>query len=73
MIRVQFNKKPSFYDVEFKLQSADSVVLTGKKFPKKVDAGFMAYRLNGDILGDYSEYTEVEVIEGGYILRKRAD
>lgn len=69
MIRVKFNTSQSFYQVEFK-SSGDTVNLTGEKFPKKVNKGFKAYRLNGDFLGDYSEYTEAVAIEGGFAFSK---
>ena len=65
MIRVQFNKSNSMYQVDFKTISPSVVQLTGKKVPKNQN-GFKAYRLNGDFLGDYSEYTEIvaEVKDG---------
>ena len=58
MLRVQFNDKKSMQQVEFQRISDDVVQLTGKKVPKDT-SGFKMYRLNGEILGDYSEYTEI--------------
>ena len=58
MLRVQFNDKKSMQQVDFKTISPSVVQLTGKKVPKS-DKGFKVYRMNGDFLGDYSEYTEI--------------
>lgn len=69
MIRIKFNGNNSSYSADFKTEG-EAVVLIGKKFPKKMDKGFKVYRLNGDFLGDYSEYTECEPVEGGYAFRK---
>lgn len=58
MIRVQFNDSKKMIDADFKLLSENAVQLTGKKVEANT-SGFVAYRLNGDFLGDYSEYTNV--------------
>lgn len=58
MLRVQFNDKNSMQNVEFKTISDSVVQLTGKKVLRDT-SGFKMYRLNGDFLGDYSEYTEI--------------
>lgn len=58
MIRIQFNNSKSMYAVDFKTISPSVVQLTGKKVPANT-SGFKAYRLNGDFLGDYSDYTEI--------------
>lgn len=58
MLRVQFNDKLSVQTVDFKTISDTVVQLTGEKVPRST-AGFKAYRLNGDFLGDYSEYTKI--------------
>ena len=58
MLRVQFNDKNSMQQVEFKTISPSVVQLTGKKVLRDT-SGFKIYRLNGDFLGDYSEYTEI--------------
>lgn len=58
MIRVQFNDKKSMQEVNFKSISANVVQLTGKKVLKDT-SGFKTYRLNGEFLGDYSEYTVI--------------
>lgn len=58
MIRVQFNDKKSMQEVEFKTISSSVVQLTGKKVLRDT-SGFKVYRMNGDFLGDYSEYTEI--------------
>ena len=58
MLRVQFNDKNSMQQVEFKTISPSVVQLTGKKVLRDT-SGFKVYRLNGEFLGDYSEYTEI--------------
>ena len=58
MIRVQFNGKKSMQLAEFKNISPDVVQLTGNKIPK-CTSGFRVYRLNGDFLGDYSDYNKI--------------
>lgn len=58
MIRVQFNDKKSMQQVQFKTISSSVVQLTGKKVLRDT-SGFKVYRMNGDFLGDYSEYTEI--------------
>ena len=58
MIRIQFNNSKAMYPVNFKTISSDIVELTGKKVPRNT-SGFKAHRLNGDFLGDYSDYTEI--------------
>lgn len=58
MLRVQFNDKKSMQQVDFKTISPSVVQLTGKKVLRDT-SGFKMYRLNGDFLGDYSEYTEI--------------
>lgn len=71
MIRVQFNKTNSMYQVDFKIISPSVVQLTGKKVPKNQN-GFKAYRLNGDFHGDYSDYTEiVKEVENGLQFGKK--
>ena len=72
MLRVQFNDKKSVQEVEFKNVSDSVVQLTGKKVPKSTK-GFKMYRLNGALLGDYSEYTElVAEVENGLQYGKKA-
>lgn len=58
MLRVQFNNAKSMCQADFKMISPSIVQLTGKKIPRNTN-GFKVYRLNGDFLGDYSEYTEI--------------
>ena len=47
----------------------NTVKLTGNKL-KVNNSGFKAYRLNGDFLGDYSEYTKCMETEDGLIFEK---
>ena len=65
MLRVQFNDKKSMQQVNFKTISPTVVQLTGQKVLRDT-SGFKVYRLNGEFLGDYSEYTEIvaEVKDG---------
>lgn len=58
MLRVQFNDKKSMQQVEFKTISPTVVQLTGKKVLRDTSS-FKMYRLNGEFLGDYSDYTEI--------------
>lgn len=69
MIRVQFNDKKSMQNVEFKMISDSSVKLSGKKL-KENTSGFKAYRLNGDMLGDYSDFTKCTEDGEGFIFTK---
>lgn len=71
MIRIQFNNSNSMYPVNFKTISPGIVELTGKKVPRNT-SGFKAHRLNGDFLGDYSDYTEiVGEVENGLQFGKK--
>lgn len=73
MLRVQFNDKKSMQQVNFKTVSPSVVQLTGKKVPKDT-SGFKMYRLNGEFLGDYSEYTEIVAeVENGLQFGKNAN
>ena len=58
MVRVQFNDKKTMQEADFKTVSPSVVQLTGSKIPRS-NAGFKVYRMNGDFLGDYSEYTKI--------------
>lgn len=58
MLRVRFNDSKSMIEADFKMISEDVVQLTGKKV-KPNTSGFKTYRLNGVMLGDYSEYTKI--------------
>lgn len=58
MLRVKFNDKASMQDVNFEIVAPDVVQLTGKNVLRDT-SGFKMYRLNGDFLGDYSDYTEI--------------
>lgn len=58
MLRVQFNNSKSMIEADFKMISCDVVQLTGKKV-KPNTSGFKTYRLNGVLLGDYSDYIKI--------------
>lgn len=66
MLRVQFNDRKSIQQVDFKKVSTNTVELIGKKVPQST-AGFKIYRLNGEFLGDYSEYTKILSVLGNGI------
>ena len=57
MVRVQFKGDNRMYTAEFKSISSNVVQLTGN-IPRNT-SGFRVHRLNGDFLGDYSDYTEI--------------
>lgn len=63
MLRVQFNGNVTRQNVEFSRVSNNVVRLTGEKIPRKTE-GFMMYLLNGDFLGDYSDYTVIVADNG---------
>lgn len=73
MLRVQFNSSKSMYQAEFKRISPNAVQLTGKEIPRNT-SGFKVFRLNGDFLGDYSDYTEITAeVENGLQFGKRSE
>lgn len=72
MIRVRFKDDAAMHLAEFQRLSPDVVQLTGK-IPRKT-AGFEVYRLSGEFLGDYSDYTEiVGEVENGLQFGKKGD
>lgn len=69
MIRVQFNDSPAVHTVEFD-STEDFVILTGDTLTEN-QSGFRAYRLNGALLGDYTDYTECKRYEDGFRFEKK--
>jgi len=70
MIRVQFNGSHSMKQADFRMIDSNTVELTGEKI-KPETTGFKAYRLNGEFLGDYSDYTEIKAeVKNGYHFSK---
>ena len=70
MLRVQFNDKKSMQQVNFKAISSSVVQLTGTNVPEDT-SGFKMYRLNGEFLGDYSDYTKIVAkVKNGYKFGK---
>lgn len=70
MIRVQFNGSLSMKQADFKMVDESTVELIGDKI-KPETTGFKAYRLNGEFLGDYSDYTQiVGEVENGFLFGK---
>ena len=73
MLRVQFNSSKSMYQADFERISSSTVQLTGKEIPRNT-SGFKVFRLNGDFLGDYSDYTEITAeVENGLQFGKRSE
>lgn len=72
MIRVKFNNKPTYYDVSFELLSESKIKLTGDKL-KENRSGFKTYRLSGDELGDYSDYTVCKKENDALIFEKERE
>ena len=70
MIRVQFNNQKSVQMAEFEQVSNDVVRLTGEKI-RADTSGFKVYRLNGDFLGDYSEYVKIVEASDSYVKLSR--
>lgn len=66
MIRVQFNNSKSMLTADFTALTEEVVQLKGEKI-KPNDSGFKVYRLNGNFLGDYSEYTKIVQQEEGCV------
>lgn len=70
MIRVQFNGSNSMKQADFRMVNASTVELTGDKI-KPETTGFKTYRLNGEFLGDYSDYTKiVGEVKNGFLFGK---
>lgn len=70
MIRIQFNGSLSMKQADFRMVDENTVELTGDKI-KPETTGFKAYRLNGELLGDYSDYTKiVGETEKGFLFGK---
>lgn len=67
MIRVKFNNKRNYIDVNFKMISEKEVILTGTNIPKN-ESGFKTYRMNGDLLGDFSEFKICKETKNGFIF-----
>lgn len=70
MIRIQFNGSLSMKQADFRMIDSNTVELKGEKI-KPETTGFKAYRLNGEFLGDYSDYTKiVGETENGFLFGK---
>lgn len=63
MIKIKFNDKDIFEEVEF---SRTERTATLKGITEENTSGFCTYRLSGEQLGDFSEYTTVyRVLDDG--------
>ena len=70
MLRVKFNDENAMHSVSFKRILKSKVRLTGNKIPGN-NSGFKVYRLSGEFLGDYSEYTKIsEKLVDGFVFEK---
>lgn len=64
MIKVKFNDSSEYREVSFLTSGSHIVTLLGN-VPED-SSGFKAYRMNGDYLGDFSDYTTVyQILNGG--------
>ena len=61
MIKIKFNKEDIYREVEF-IRTGDNIILKGITEPN--ESGFTTYRLTGQQLGDFSDYTTVFEING---------
>ena len=72
MIRIQFNNQKCFMDVSFKLLSDTSILISSEKEMRENNSGFKAYRLNGNMLGDYSDYKKCKKTKQGLVFEKES-
>ena len=54
MIKIKFNDKENFEEVEF---SRNENIITLKGITEENNSGFKTYRMSGEQLGDFSDYT----------------
>ena len=54
MIKIKFNDKENFEEVEF---SRNENIITLKGLTEVNNSGFKTYRMSGEQLGDFSDYT----------------
>ena len=54
MIKIKFNDKENFEEVEF---SRNENIITLKGITTENNSGFKTYRMSGEQLGDFSDYT----------------
>ena len=65
MIKVLFNGSKKEYEVAFHKNSDHVCTLTGNKIPQS-KKGFLTFRMSGEQLGDWSDYTTVyRILEDG--------
>ena len=64
MIKIRFNNKAIFEDVEF-LRTENTVTLKG--ITEENTSGFTTYRMNGEQLGDFSDFRTIYNIDGNSI------
>ena len=62
MINIKFNNKETFEEVEF---SRNENIITLNGITTENNSGFKTYRMSGEQLGDFSDYTTIyRVLDG---------
>lgn len=64
MIKIKFNNKNVFYEVEF---SRDAHTVTLKGITEQNISGFTTYRMSGEQLGDFSDFNTIYKIDNDSI------
>lgn len=64
MIKIKFNNKNVFYEVEF---SRDAHTVTLKGITEQNTSGFTTYRMSGEQLGDFSDFNTIYKIDNDSI------
>lgn len=59
MIKIKFNNKENFEEVEF---SRNENIITLKGITEVNNSGFKTYRMSGEQLGDFSDYTTTYIL-----------
>lgn len=65
MIKIKFNNKDNFEEVEF---SRNENFITLKGINEKNTSGFCTYRLSGEQLGDFSDFTTIYDKGDDYVM-----
>lgn len=70
MIKIKYNNQETFEEVSFSKLSENLVALKGTT---KNTSGFSTYRLSGEQLGDFSDFTTVYKIEDDTVYYSNND
>lgn len=65
MIKIKFNDKENFEEVKF---SRDENIITLKGITEENNSGFKTYRMSGEQLGDFSDFTTIYDKGEDYII-----